>query len=426
MSTARWFAISALSLLACSDPGAGDGATPTWGAGVDDTAAGGAAPVTGFGNGYGGGTVVGGGDQDGAGGDATSLPDVTAPEDTATVADTAPIDTWLPPPDDTTQPPPVDTATPPPDTAPPEEDTGGNGTVLPTCGEDEVAVEKPKAPATVLIVMDRSGSMEGAKWEQAKAAVGKVLDAHGPYINFGLLVFPAKKSSSCVLPGVADVPFALNNGPTIVDTMGATGTGGDTPTGGALQAASQIFLQAKPAGDRVVVVATDGEPNCAIDCGKCGCALGCDFLCFNEDTCAEDEVFAAVSALAAQDVKTYVIGIEGSGGAKKVLNKMAELGGTALPGDPAYFEANNGDDLAAALDTIAGSVGSCSANLQIPPGTAFVVVEINGEKLLKDPTHTDGWDLLEGDVMQLYGSACESASAEGSTVEVTYVCKYKQ
>lgn len=428
MNPRRWLAIAPLVLFACSAPEEGVDPASAWSNGGSDSAT--SSPGGGgFGGGFGGGSgVVHTPD---AGADSTDFDALWASDgtdgaglgqDVTPAADVGAPDTATAPPDSAT--PPEDTGASQPDSAAPE-DTG-NGTVLPTCGEDEVSVEKPKAPATVLIVMDRSGSMEGDKWEQAKKAVGSVLDAHGPYINFGLLVFPAKKSKGCVLPGTADVAFSLDNGATIVDAMVQAGTGGDTPTGGALQAASQIFQVANPPGERIVVVATDGKPNCAIDCGKCGCAFGCDFLCFNEDDCAEDEVFAAVQALAAQKVKTYVIGIEGSGSAKSVLNKMAELGGTALPGDPKYFEATNGDDLAAALDEIAGSVGSCSVPLQIPPGTAFVVVEVNGEKILKDPTHADGWDLLEGDVMQLYGSACEAATADGSTVEVTYVCKYKQ
>lgn len=420
MKHTRWFLVVALALSGCSDTG--DAADPhaAWGGAQDAT--GGTPGTGGYGGGYGhtapGTADTAGPDALAPAEDALDSPDAPDLQDTKTV--------------DAPQPPALDTTPAVEDVTAPDDDLGGgtkdtgNGTPLPTCGEDEVTIEKPKAPATVLIVMDRSGSMEGDKWEQTKAAIATVLEVHGPYINFGLLLFPPKSGGGCVLPGKADVDFALNNGPVIVDTMQAVGTGGGTPTGGALQAALQIFNQAQPPGDRIVVVATDGKPNCAIDCGKCGCAFGCDFLCFNEDQCAEDEVFSAVSSLAAQQAKVYVVGIAGSGGAKSVLNKMAELGGTALPGDPKYYDTASGADLATALDAIAGSVGSCSVPLTIPPGTAFVILEIDGQKVLKDPTHTDGWDLLEGDVMQLYGSACEAASHEGSKVEVTYVCKYKQ
>ncbi|GMV38904.1 MAG: hypothetical protein AMXMBFR64_06200 [Myxococcales bacterium] len=414
---ALWIAPLLLALTACSDPGAAVDPSSAW-QGTADSAGG--APS--------GGTFGGGGYGYGAGSDVAG-DDALAPlEDTGEVVpdvlqDVTPDDTPIPPVWDTHEPDvPV---TQPEDVGTPSKDTG-NGTVLPTCGEDEVTLEKPKVPATVLIVMDRSGSMEGTNWEQTKAAVAEVLEVHGPYINFGLLLFPPKSGGGCVLPAKADVGFALNNGPAIVDVMEAAGTGGGTPTGGALQAALQVVNQANPAGERIVIVATDGKPNCAIDCGKCGCAFGCDFLCFNEDQCAEDEVFTAVSSLVAKQTKVYVIGITGSSGAKKVLNKMAEIGGTAQAGDPKYYDTANGADLVAALDAIAGSVGSCSVPLQIPPGTAFIALEIDGEKVLKDPTHTDGWDLLEGDVMQLYGAACEAATKEGAKVEVTYICKYKQ
>jgi hypothetical protein len=305
-----------------------------------------------------------------------------------------------------------------------EEDTGGNGTVLPTCGEDQIEVQEPVAPASVLIVMDRSGSMEGEKWDQTQAAIGQVLEVHGPYIEFGLMMFP-KEKGGCSLPALPDVPFALNNGPTIVDAMKAIGTGGNTPTGGALEAALGVFAQTQTTGQKVLIVATDGKPNCAQDCGKCGCAFGCDFLCFNEDACAEGEVFDAVKSMSQQGIPTYVVGIAGSGEAKDTLNEMAELGGTALPGAVKYYDTANGGDLATALESIAGSVGSCSVQLTIPPGTAFIVVDVNGTKVKHDLEHTDGWDLLEDDVLQFYGPACEAAGAEGAAVSVTYVCKYR-
>ena len=318
--------------------------------------------------------------------------------------------------------PPVDDATQTTDA------TGGgdanvSGTKLPTCGEDKVVLDEPIAPASVLILMDRSGSMEGDNWVQTQAAVGKVLELHGATTHFGLLMFP-QKGSSCSLAALPDVPFALNNGQPIVDKMADTGTGGNTPTGGALLAAHQIFNQTPTDGQKLVIVATDGSPNCAMDCQACGCAFGCDFFCFNEDTCAEGEVFDAVKALTSAGIKTYVVGIAGSSGAKAVLNKMADLGGTALPGDVKYYETTSGEGLAAALDSIAGSVASCNVKLQIPPGTAFLVVEIDGQPAAHDTTHVDGWDLLEGDVLQLYGPACDAASSGDADVTVTYVCKY--
>ena len=301
---------------------------------------------------------------------------------------------------------------------PPEDD---NGFALPTCGDDEVVVVPPSPPATILLVMDRSGSMEGEKWTQTKAAVGAVLGTHDANTRFGLLMFP---SSSCSVASSPHVGFGLGAGQPIVDAMQAEGTTGSTPTAKALDRARALLASDPSPGPQVVILATDGKPNCTKSCAPCGCALGCDFFCFNEDQCTEDEVFSAVDNLAGDGVPVYVVGMDGSSSAEDMLNEIAEAGGTALPGPVKYYDTANGDELASALQAIAGSVDSCSSPLQIPPGAYAIVVEIDGQTVDRDLQHANGWDLLEGDVLQFYGDACDAAASDGADIEVTYLCKY--
>ncbi len=318
-----------------------------------------------------------------------------------------------------------------PDPGPPDpgRDTAG-GVVLPTCGEEEIQIEKVEA-AHVLIILDRSGSMEGSNWEQAQQAVGDVLAVHGPYIRFGLLLFPHQ--SGCDVPSQPNVAFALDNGDAIVQLMQQEGTTGQTPTPSALDTASSIFAGLGPGdGAKAVILATDGQPTCLNGCGGCaavgdgGCSewllLGC--MCWDEQACVEKQTREAVSTLAQAGVSTYVIGITGSSSARNLLNELADRGGTAKPGDPRYYDTGSATELATALGDIASSVGSCSVEVTPPVGYDFIVVRINGEKVKKDKGHENGWDLLDDDVMQFYGDACNAAAAPDADVTVTYVCKH--
>ena len=47
--------------------------------------------------------------------------------------------------------------------------------LLPPCGDEKVQVTQQVNPANIMVVMDRSGSMEGEKWEETQAAVSAVL-----------------------------------------------------------------------------------------------------------------------------------------------------------------------------------------------------------------------------------------------------------
>ena len=59
-----------------------------------------------------------------------------------------------------------------------------------------------------------------------------------------------------------------------------------------------------------------------------------------------------------------------------------------------------------------------------PAGASGAQVEVAGAVVARDATHVDGWDLIGGTVLQLYGAACEAASAPGATVRVVWACKH--
>ena len=155
--------------------------------------------------------------------------------------------------------------------------------LLPPCGDEKVEVSGEVTPANILLVLDRSGSMDGQKWVDTQVAIDSVLQSFDPFIHFGLLLYP-KNGNYCIQTPLLDVSFGLDQSQNIVDTMNALGTGGGTPTAGALQAAAQIYMSTPLVGDRYVIVATDGRPNCLIDCNACpdaGCLFNTCDACIN-------------------------------------------------------------------------------------------------------------------------------------------------
>ena len=219
--------------------------------------------------------------------------------------------------------------------------------LLPPCGDEKVQVTQQVNPANIMVVMDSSGSMAGEKWEETQAAIGSVLSTFGNFIHFGLLLYP-QQNSSCLQSPVLNVSFGLDQGDAMVAEMVDKGTGGGTPTAGALQAALQIFMSTPLVGDRYVIVATDGQPTCLIDCNACpnaGCLFDTCDACINEGPCVKEEVVESVKQLKIEGIPTFVVGIAGSQSAKNVLEAMALVGGTAKTSGPKYYDTANGAEL---------------------------------------------------------------------------------
>lgn len=295
------------------------------------------------------------------------------------------------------------------------------------CGEQTLALTQV-APASVLLVVDRSNSMKGAKWADAKAAIGEIATAYEATLRLGLLMFPQAKGDCSVSP-VADSPIALSNAEGITTTLAEAELFLSTPTASAVVAAGQLLATADHAAPRVIVLATDGQPTCPTTCGTCtaaangGCFAGSCDLCIDVHACIAHQLTDTVDALAGEGILTYVVGLPGSEEAADTLNAVADAGGTALPGATRYYRADDAATLATTLGTIAGTVASCSAPVTPAGGSNLAIVRIDGSEVVRDSSHHDGWDLLDGNLVQFYGPACTAASAPGADVSITWTCK---
>lgn len=314
---------------------------------------------------------------------------------------------------------------PPVDETPPGDDTPPGGD-QPLCVDETFAIST--ADPRIMLVVDRSGSMDqeadgypGTKWTAAVDALSQVVTSLDQDIEFGLMLYPRGSNDDEVCQeGDVEEPIEPQNANDVVSRLQGTGPGGGTPTAPTLRAAKEA-LDALPAegGKRVVVVATDGAPNCnlSLDLATCQCTSpnGCD----NVRNCLDDQgSFEAAAALNAAGYPLFVVGIPGVESFEHVLNGMAQAGGTAVAGARQYYDASSADALATALENVAERVAACRFDLAAPvQNTSDVVVSSGGNTVPRDPGRLAGWDLVDPDTIELFGAAC--ASVVGSQTDVT-------
>jgi von Willebrand factor type A domain len=205
---------------------------------------------------------------------------------------------------------------------------------------------------------------------------------------------------------------AANVNAAITATM-ATGNG--TPTGEAIKRAA-AYLQGRGASNQYILLATDGDPSCP-----------------DGDEAAEQYAYDAISAAAAAGFKTYVIGVLDPVKDKSkfaILNRMAELGGTARSDNPVadkFFQVNSKEELSTAIKGVTGQVASCVFEFdKKPPATDNIAVKVNGVRITQDPTRSEGWEYTSTEYMglELYGNACQQVKdATENKVDIIFGCR---
>lgn len=339
----------------------------------------------------------------------------------------------------------------------------GDGGLHGEAGDDDAACAAAtftgkKIPASLLVLLDRSGSMaKDGKWTAAVSALKSALAKSDNDLPVGLLFYPEGKFDSSKLvactfnPAAAgcaeayadsgckdikttpDVPVDVlsKTRATIDSKLSSTDPNGDTtPTRWALKN-SWAYMQTLAAkADRYVVLVTDGEPTVYQPKQTVGTltipesALEC-----KDKPTIESEAAAASAATPA--VKTFVIGAPGSETAAPHLSKIAVNGKTRRTPtcDPnkgeCHYQIGSGSfeaDLAKALEEITGKIATCI--FEVPTGTDVdpnrVNVSIDATDTFRDESHADGWDYTDGTKtrIEVFGPLCEQIKKNPSTVTV--------
>jgi hypothetical protein len=197
-------------------------------------------------------------------------------------------------------------------------------------------------------------------------------------------------------------------------------------------------------GDRYVILATDGGPNCnsAITCDVDHCTANLDGTCATGNCCDpatggskidcvdDASVTAQIEALATAGVKTFVIGIPGSEAYNTFLDQFAEAGKITSPSPPPkYFAVNAAGGvggLEAVFDLITGSlITTCRLQLASDPADPNKLnVVVDGKLVPQDGP--DGWSLdtsTSPPTVVLRGATCTAMESKGAkVVEIQYGC----
>jgi hypothetical protein len=300
----------------------------------------------------------------------------------------------------------------------------------------------------IYFVLDTSGSMAddapgGTRFGVVRTATLEVIRSLGPLINVGLALFPYEPTQEdpChrgqqVLSVKPGDPKTGEDGPTTLAFVSATAVepNGGTPTAETL-ANLLPDLQALE-GETIVVLATDGGPNCNFDaaCGQDDCTINIEGICPWAVNCCDPDYYGPVSCLdraatlsaiadiADAGIDVYVVGIPGSLPYAGLLGQMAIVGGGATGSAPFYHQVEDLSTLEDVFRDIASVVISCEFDLVDPPlEPGFTNVYLDTELLPLDPD--DGWGWKTDSVVELYGAACARLKAgEVGQVQIVSGC----
>ncbi len=255
-------------------------------------------------------------------------------------------------------------------------------------------------PPDLLLVVDRSGSMGGGKWNSMRGALQTALGNNTDTINFGLMLFPG--SGDCGA-GNINTPVSPTSNANISAALNQVNPNGGTPTDTSLENALTYYqgTTVNPNG-RFVLLATDGQPNC-------GGSFG--------DSETISESVAAIGALHTAGIPTFVLGL-GSGVDASTLQAMANAGGQSQ-----YYSADSQTEIDAALEAITANVAlpECSFSLgEVPADPARLRLYFDTDEVARSTLHTDGWDYDEAtNTLTIYGASCDQL--QGGTVGEVHV-----
>jgi von Willebrand factor type A domain len=325
------------------------------------------------------------------------------------------------------------------------DDTGSGGDVgigvdaaTPNCGQTSVSVMP--LPPDILIVQDRSLSMTDdsndqpcmggtaagdgncgpiSKWAQVTTALNQVVGQTQAKVNWGL-IFLGDEATVCgaATAPVVEITPAASAQP-IQDAFNAVQFTGQigTPTTAVMNNAVHYLQGLTDANPKYLLLATDGEPNCAA--GNVGTtdAVG-----------AENAVAAASTA----GFPTFVVGIATSSdaAATNALNTMAVNGGEPQIGAATqYYAVTDTAGLETVLAQIIGKAVSCTIPLTGVSGdldkVAVSAKDASGNTIEIMQDAVNGWSYTDATktAIILNGDACNNLKSVTYTgFQFIYTC----
>jgi hypothetical protein len=306
-------------------------------------------------------------------------------------------------------------------------------------------ISPARAVPTLMFVLDRSGSMAfdvaghtgmagdplmgPSRWSLLRTSLSRTLPTYDNALAMGVTLFPANDTlDACDVSAAIQLSPQVGNAASVLSLFGRLPSGG-TPTYEGLSAASGVVTDVKGS---VLVLVTDGEPNCnaTLDASRCQCTMGQvgqPPRCPDAESCLDDgRTIALVKDLATnRHLATYVIGVGQTGIAgdlSRTLDALAVAGGVPLAGGAhRYYRATSEAELTSALNDISARVSRCTFVTQVAL-TAGDRMEVRvGASVV--PAQANGWQWVDEAAgrFTLSMAWCERAVA-GEAVTIELAC----
>lgn len=266
--------------------------------------------------------------------------------------------------------------------------------------------------AVLVVSVDRTLSMytklgDRSRLGAVQAALKTLIGIHQGAIQIGYEEFPSVRPACGTATCCAGI-VTLYRGPNQVQAIerdmscdspmpGCAETSEITPTDDALRRSRGLLGFFDGVSDRYVLAITDGDPSCPADrTAQASC----------------DRTLAEVSSLTVNRIKTYVVGVSDAVKTTTCLDKMAVAGGMARATAPFYYAAEDEPELRQQLQDIFAAVSARACHISLytmPPNPDKVAVLIDGRRVPRDPTRTEGWTFDPDSSLKLtvYGSWCD-------------------
>ncbi|MCO4745368.1 MAG: VWA domain-containing protein [Proteobacteria bacterium] len=208
----------------------------------------------------------------------------------------------------------------------------------------------------VMLVVDRSGSMQGGKWNELQSLI-PYIPMVGARANIGLTFFPAEGEDACDTEGatVVDVTEGSAGAADVADALRYGYPEGRTPIADTLTAITRDPGISCTNRDNIVVLLSDGEESCNGDPTEAARAL----------------------TGGAVPVELFVIGFATTSGANTQLSAIAAAAEpTTGPGN--FYEASSVDQLLERLYTV---TATCTAQLDSAVAASDLRVSFDGTEL---------------------------------------------
>lgn len=272
-------------------------------------------------------------------------------------------------------------------------------------------------PPTFVLLVDQSGSMTqpfdgSTRWETLGTTlldptVGAVATFQDK-IRFGMSLY-TNTATDPGCPELTETTPMLDAFDDIEALFAGAMPEEDTPTGDAITAVTAELVADGDAGEKVIVLVTDGEPDtCAMPNPQNG----------------QEEAIAATAAAHDMGIRTVVVSV-GADVSATHLQDVANAGAGVGPGDPdaEFYVALDQPQLASAFQEIIFATRPCNFDLSAPLVVAQAdncVVQVNGAEVPFDASN--GWQTKGDQEIQLLGTACDDIQTGAGMVEMTCDC----